>query len=451
MLSSDTNPNRVQTSVKTVATLSLLLLVLPVNLALTAIALLRLGLFKPFQTRTIAANPKTILVSGGKMTKALQLARSFHRAGHRVILVESHKYSLTGHRFSRDVDRFYTIPKPDAKDYSDALLEIVQKENVDVYVPVCSPVSSYYDALAKKVLSPYCEVMHVDVDQVQKLDNKSEFSAIATSLNLPVPDSYCITDSQQVLDFDFSKHAQKYIIKSIPYDSVRRLDLTQLPCDSPSETKAFVNDLPISENNPWIMQAFIPGQEYCTHSTVRDGELRMHCCCKSSAFQINYENVDHPEIEAWVRKFVGDLKLTGQLSFDFMEAADGSIYAIECNPRTHSAITMFYNHPDVSKAYLEQEHLQTAIQPLKSSRATYWIYHEIWRLLTNLGSPDQVSRRVQIITNGKDAIFDWADPLPFLMVHHVQIPWLLLQNLWQMKGWIRIDFNIGKLVELAGD
>lgn len=451
MLSSDTNPNRVQTSVKTVATLSLLLLVLPVNLALTVIALLRLGLFKPFQTRTIAANPKTILVSGGKMTKALQLARSFHRAGHRVILVESHKYSLTGHRFSRDVDRFYTIPKPDAKDYSDALLEIVQKENVDVYVPVCSPVSSYYDALAKKVLSPYCEVMHVDVDQVQKLDNKSEFSAIATSLNLPVPDSYCITDSQQVLDFDFSKHAQKYIIKSIPYDSVRRLDLTQLPCDSPSETKAFVNDLPISENNPWIMQAFIPGQEYCTHSTVRDGELRMHCCCKSSAFQINYENVDHPEIEAWVRKFVGDLKLTGQLSFDFMEAADGSIYAIECNPRTHSAITMFYNHPDVSKAYLEQEHLQTAIQPLKSSRATYWIYHEIWRLLTNLGSPDQVSRRVQIITNGKDAIFDWADPLPFLMVHHVQIPWLLLQNLWQMKGWIRIDFNIGKLVELAGD
>jgi len=451
MVFNHTNPNRVQTSVKTIATLSLLLLVLPVNLALTTIALLRLGLFKPFQTRTIAANPKTILVSGGKMTKALQLARSFHRAGHRVILVESHKYSLTGHRFSRDVDRFYTIPKPDAKDYSDALLEIVQKENVDVYVPVCSPVSSYYDALAKDVLSPYCEVMHVDVDQVQKLDNKSEFSAIATSLNLPVPDSYCITDSQQVLDFDFSKHSQKYIIKSIPYDSVRRLDLTQLPCDSPSETKAFVHNLPISENNPWIMQAFIPGQEYCTHSTVRDGELRMHCCCKSSAFQINYENVDHPEIEAWVRKFVGDLKLTGQLSFDFMEAADGSIYAIECNPRTHSAITMFYNHPDVAKAYLEQGHLKTAIQPLESSRPTYWVYHEIWRLLTHLGSPSQVWRRVQIITSGKDAIFDWADPIPFLMVHHVQIPWLLLQNLWQMKGWIRIDFNIGKLVELAGD
>ena len=49
--------------------------------------------------------PRTVLVSGGKMTKALQLARSFHRAGHRVVLVESRKYRFTGHRFSRAVDR----------------------------------------------------------------------------------------------------------------------------------------------------------------------------------------------------------------------------------------------------------------------------------------------------------------------------------------------------------
>jgi hypothetical protein len=65
--------------------------------------------------------------------------------------------------------------------------------------------------------------------------------------------------------------------------------------------------------------------------------------------------------------------------------------------------------------------------------------------------PTQIGQRLQIITRGKDAIFDWSDPLPFLMVHHAQIPWLLLENLRHLKGWIRIDFNIGKLVELAGD
>ena len=52
---------------------------------------------------------------------------------------------------------------------------------------------------------------------------------------------------------------------------------------------------------------------------------------------------------------------------------------------------------------------------------------------------------------GKDAIFDWSDPLPFLMAHHVHIPWLLIQNLLQRKDWLRIDFNIGKLIEPGGD
>ena len=433
-----------KTIVKTVATLLLLLAVLPLNLGLTAIALLRAIVVKP--PRVTASHPKTILISGGKMTKALQLARSFHWAGHRVILIESHKYWLTGHRFSWAVDRFYTVPSPQAKDYAAALLEIVQKEGVDVYIPVCSPVASYYDAEAKRVLSERCEVMQFDPEMVQKLDDKSEFSAIAAALGLAVPDSYRITQPQQILDFDFSKHAQKYILKSIPYDSVRRLDLTRLPCNTPLETAAFVQSLPISEQHPWIMQAFMTGQEYCTHSTVRNGELQVYCCCKSSAFQINYEMVDKPEIEAWVRAFVKGLNLTGQVSFDFIQATDGRVYAIECNPRTHSAITMFYNHVDVARAYLESDF--PVIQPLKSSRPTYWLYHEIWRLVTH---PMKIEQRLKIIASGKDAIFDWSDPLPFLMVHHAQIPWLLLDNLRRLKGWVRIDFNIGKLVELAGD
>lgn len=429
---------------KTVATLTLLLLVLPLNLALTAIALLISAVVR--SPRVIASDPKTILISGGKMTKALQLVRSFDRAGHRVILIESHKYWITGHRFSWSVDRFYTIPKPQAKGYLDALLAIVEQEGVDVYIPVCSPIASYYDAQAKQALSRYCEVIHFDPELVQKLDDKSEFSAIATSLGLNVPDSYRITQPQQILDFDFSKRSQTYILKSIPYDSVRRLNLTQLPCDTLLEMATFVEELPISERNPWIMQAFVNGEEYCTHSTVRNGELQLHCCCESSAFQINYKMVDKPEIEAWIRRFVGSLKLTGQVSFDFIQTTDGDLYAIECNPRTHSAITMFYNHPDVARAYLESDF--PMIQPLKSSRPTYWLYHEIWRLVTQ---PMQILPRLKIIASGKDAIFDWADPLPFLMVHHFQIPLLLLENLQQLKGWIRIDFNIGKLVEPEGD
>jgi predicted ATP-grasp superfamily ATP-dependent carboligase len=435
---------------KTIATLTLLFLALPFNLMVTLIALLRASLVRP--VRSHPEHPQTILISGGKMTKALQLARSFYKAGHRVVLVETHKYWLSGHRFSWAVDRFYTVPNPQTEHYAQALLEIVQREGVDVYVPVCSPVASYYDALVSDILSPHCEVVHVDADMLRQLDDKYAFATAAQALGLRVPTSYRITHPQQIIDFDFSQALHPYILKSISYDSVRRLDLTRLPCATPAETEAFVRSRPISETNPWIMQAYISGQEYCTHSTVRQGQVQLHCCCKSSAFQVNYEQVDHPEIEHWIRTFVRGLNLTGQVSFDFIQSdEDGQIYAIECNPRTHSAITLFYNHPDVAQAYLDDNRLPETILPLASGRPTYWIYHEVWRLVAHLFSPKQIWQRLQIIANGKDAIFDWDDPLPFLMVHHWQMPLLLLGNLYQGREWIRIDFNIGKLVELGGD
>ncbi|MEH2277071.1 MAG: ATP-grasp domain-containing protein [Nostoc sp.] len=438
---------------KTLGTLALLLIALPINGFVVLLSLLWGIVRRPFTKKPgFAAHPQNILVSGGKMTKALQLARSFHAAGHRVILIEGHKYWLSGHRFSNAVSRFYTVPAPqdDPEGYTQALLEIVKQEKIDVYVPVCSPVASYYDSLAKSALSEYCEVFHFDADITKMLDDKFAFSDQARSLGLSVPKSFKITDPEQVINFDFSKETRKYILKSISYDSVRRLNLTKLPCDTPEETAAFVKSLPISPEKPWIMQEFIPGKELCTHSTVRDGELRLHCCSNSSAFQINYENVENPQIREWVQHFVKSLGLTGQVSLDLIQAEDGTAYAIECNPRTHSAITMFYNHPGVAEAYLGKTPLPAPLEPLTNSKPTYWIYHEIWRL-TAIRSGKQLQTWLKNLVRGTDAVYRMDDPLPFLTLHHWQITLLLLKNLQQLKGWVKIDFNIGKLVELGGD
>jgi hypothetical protein len=71
----------------------------------------------------------------------------------------------------------------------------------------------------------------------------------------------------------------------------------------------------------------------------------------------------------------------------------------------------------------------------------------MWRLLTQ---PKRAARLTTIL-RGTDAIFAWWDPLPYFMVHHLQIPSLLIANLRARRGWSRIDFNIGKLVEPGGD
>lgn len=440
---------------KTVLTVLGLTALLPLNAALTAAALAyRFARVAAGSTlgRRQATTPKTILLCGGKMTKALQLARSFHRAGHRVVLVESERYWLAAHRYSAAVDRFYTVPHPDAADYVDALLAIIRREGVDVYVPVTSPIGSLFDSFAMPRLSAVCEVVHVGPDVIERLDDKQAFADTARAMGLRVPQSIRVTDPSEVLAFDFSGQSRKFILKSIRYDSVRRLDLTRLPCATPEETAAFVRTLPISADNPWVLQEFIPGTEYCTHGTLRGGALTVHCCCVSSAFQINYAHVERPEIEGWVKTFGAALGLTGQASFDFIEAADdGETYAIECNPRTHSAITMFYDHPSLADAYLGAALADAPIRPLATSRPTYWFYHELWRVLAAWRTPRVVLERLRVVVAGKDAVFDWRDPLPFLMLHHWHVPLLLLRDLKEGRGWIRIDFNIGKLVQLGGD
>lgn len=433
-------------------TLALLLILLPFNLVLVAVALIRNLIGGDVSSKiSTSKNTKRILLTGGKMTKALQLARSFHAAGHEVFLVESHKYWLSGHRFSRAVRGFYTIaaPEKDPEAYCQGLLDLVKQKNIDVFIPVSSPVASYYDSLAKSRLSRYCEVVHFDAEVTEMLDNKFAFCEKARSLGLSAPKVFCITNPQEILDFDFKDDGSRYLLKSIPYDSVRRLDLTKLPFEGMEE---YVKTLPISEAKPWVMQEFIKGQEYCTHSTVRNGIIRLHCCSKSSPFQVNYEHVDNPQIYEWVKHFVKELNLTGQVSFDFIQTEDGNVYPIECNPRIHSAITMFYNHPGVADAYLNdaENEDEIAIQPLLESKPTYWLYHELWRL-TSVRSLSQLQAWFEKISRGTDAIFCFDDPLPFLTVHHWQIPLLLLDNLRRLQGWIRIDFNIGKLVELGGD
>ncbi|WP_148613453.1 ATP-grasp enzyme [Nocardioides rubriscoriae] len=427
---------------RSLAAIALLEATLPINLALVGAAVLRRG----SRPAVPGGERRTVLVSGGKMTKALVLARLFHAAGHRVVLVETARYRLTGHRFSNAVDAFHVVPDLTSPDYADALLRIVKEEGVDVWVPVSSPASSLPEAQAAELLDGHCEVVHLDTDALRRVDDKHAFAEMAAAVGLPVPATHRITDPRQVLDFDFAAHPGPWVLKSIPYDPVRRLDLTPLPRPTPAETAAFVRDLPISPEQPWILQELLAGTEWCTHGTARDGRLLVWACCRSSAWQLTYEQVEHPVIRDWVERFVAAYGLTGQVSFDFMEASDGTVRAIECNPRTHSAITLLAGRPEVAAAYLDDD--ADPVEPPLGGRPTYWLHHELWQALRH---PSTAPGRLRTIARGTEAVLDGHDPLPFLALHHLHLPSLLLANLRAGRPWLKVDVNIGKLVEPAGD
>ena len=154
--------------------------------------------------RAVAADPKTILISGGKMTKALALARSFHRAGHRVILVEARKYRLTGHRFSRAVDRFYTVPEPTHPGYAAALVEIVRREaRRRLRARSAARVASQYDARRQGGAAALRGRARRPGDGRGNSTTSTRSPSPRPRSACPCPTTHRITDPQQVIDFDF--------------------------------------------------------------------------------------------------------------------------------------------------------------------------------------------------------------------------------------------------------
>ena len=431
---------------KTLGFLLLFFLAYPITLVITLITLLlHFATRKPPITNP---NAKRILISGGGMTKALQVARSLSSAGHYIVLTE--EYSLTPHRFSRSVSRFCLCADTKIHSpYIKSIIDIVQREKIDVFIPVSHSWCECADSLIKQALLPFnCETIQGDLDQLQMLSDKFEFASRARSFGLSVPKTYKITNAKQVLEFDFSKEQRQFILKSLVDNNITRWDLIKLPCSTRQQMVDYLQPLTISEEFPWILQEFIPGKEYCTHGTMRDGELRLYACCESSAWLLHYKHLENkPLILEWVRDFSSKANLSGQASFDFIESdEDGRPYAIECNPRTHTAIVAFYNHPLVAEAYLDTKKLPNGpIQPYSNARENYWLYHELWNLC-KVRSAEDLLFRLQRLLSSKDAICSIDDPLPFFFHYTVHMPSVLINNLFTPVPFKKVDCNLGLLL-----
>jgi hypothetical protein len=142
-------------------TLFLLTIAFPLNLAVVSLALVGSGLRRFFQSSLSQPTPtaaKTILIAGARMTKTLQLARSFHVAGHRVILIDTEKFWLNGNQYSNTVAGFYTVPDPqkDLSGYTKALQHIAKTEKIDLFIPVAIFAVVYPEGMEQHPLADYC-------------------------------------------------------------------------------------------------------------------------------------------------------------------------------------------------------------------------------------------------------------------------------------------------------
>jgi hypothetical protein len=110
-----------------------------------------------------------------------------------------------------------------------------------------------------------------------------------------------------------------------------------------------------SPEQAWVVQRFLPGQQFCSYTVARAGKIRAHCVyasvhCVGQGSTIYFESVTIPEIEQIVAKIVDGLDYTGQIAFDFIYS-EGRYWPIECNPRATTGTLLFEPQDGLSQAF----------------------------------------------------------------------------------------------------
>jgi predicted ATP-grasp superfamily ATP-dependent carboligase len=280
----------------------------------------------------------TVLVTLGRLPKALDICRSFAAAGWRVVVAEPHARHLCG--VSGSVTRSVHLPAPaDGKRaYLQALAAAVLTHGADLVVPVSE--EAMHVAFLPQLL-PRLPVFAMPPQAMLALHHKGRFAEIAHAAGVAVPETHPLGSTAAAAMAEVGRVVVKPV-HSAAGRGVRVLaEGAPLPAPDPDA--------------PAIVQRFLPGAEFSSCTVARGGRVVGTVVYRGVQFAGSvacaFERVAHPEAEAWIARLVAALGWTGFISFDLREDVEGRIHGIECNPRTTSGLH-FFRTEDIAPAIL---------------------------------------------------------------------------------------------------
>jgi predicted ATP-grasp superfamily ATP-dependent carboligase len=343
-----------------------------------------------------------ILLTGGRAPVALELARVFQRAGHSVFMAES----LRGHlsQPSAAVKASFVVPAPrqETGAFLAALKKIVAQNQIELLIPTCEEVFH----IAKGLDDIPCRVFTEPLDKLDSFHNKWKFAHATADCGLRVPETALIQNRGDLLGA-FGRW--RGLVLKPAYSRFASRTLILPPLREVLSTLTFESD--------WVAQEFIAGRQFCSYSVCQNGQITAHAAYPTiftagQGATIAFEPVEHSAIFEWVRTFVARFNVTGQMSFDFIQAEDGQLYALECNPRATSGAHLLASHPQFAESFLGAEFVRL-ITPLGDKKL-------LASAMLVYGLPAALAKGnfrawLDTFLHSADVIFDVKDPLPFLL------------------------------------
>ena len=344
-----------------------------------------------------------ILITSSRAPVALELIRTFGRAGHSVYATDTMCWTVGSH--SRYLAQHIVTPPPryNSAGFADALLQIIERTRIDWLIPTSEEV--FFVARHYQQLAARTRVFTEPLDTLGSLHHKHRFQQRCAALGIRTPRTVLARDTAELraalpcfpaylLKPAYSRFATQIITNCGPRAG-------QLALDSCRPT----------QSRPWLVQQYIAGASLCSYSTLHGGHVTAHCAYMTPhkvnhGSGVQFESIDGAATLAIVRRLGAALSYTGQLSLDFIQGDDG-LYLLECNPRATSGVHLLDPHALIGG--LTDPGQTTWIEPAGRRRQL-----ALALLASGLAQPRDWPALLCELTRVGDVIFERADPLPAL-------------------------------------